>query len=95
VNIWIFILSIGIILMIAGMTIWAKEYPIKGYSKNSTLILGIFLPMLVASFYAETLINDFFPELTLIDLGGFYLIGMISGFFIAFYLLNQKKLRSG
>jgi len=94
-NFWIFVLSIGVILTIVGMITWTKEYNIKSLPKNSSMILGIFLPLLFGSFYAETLMNDFFPGLTLIDLGAFYFIGMISGFFTAFYLLNRKELSTG
>jgi len=91
-NFWIFVLSIGIILTIVGMILGTKEYNIKSPPKNSSIILGIFLLLVFSSFYAETLINDFFPGLILIDLGALYFIGMISGFFTAFYFLNRKKI---
>ena len=57
-NFWIFILSLGIMLLIVGMFGWMKNYHINRTIKRSSLIMGIFLPMLMASFYAETLIND-------------------------------------
>jgi hypothetical protein len=89
-NIWILVAISGSIFTIAGFIFFVMRFPAHKPMKTSAFLVGIFIPMLAAIFYAETLITDFFPNLTLLDLGAFYLIGMISGFFIALFLLQYK-----
>ena len=89
--IWIVILIAGIVLTAAGYFVFiTKNQDYKQINKPAMLV-GIFIPMFVAINYAETLF-EFFPKLTLIDLGAFYLIGMISGFFTAVYFIQNKKI---
>lgn len=89
-NIWISIAVLGGVLVVFGFFVFTRNYRSDQPQKNSIFILGIFIPFLFASFYSETLI-EFFPNLTLIDLGAFYFIGMISGFFVALYSLQKQK----
>jgi hypothetical protein len=92
-NIWILVAVLGTILTVMGSFVFLKKYQFDKPQKKSIFLVGIFIPMFAAFSYAETL-KEFFPQLALIDLGVFYLIGMISGFFAAFYLLQQKKVIS-
>ena len=45
---------------------------------TSTLI-ALVLPAILALWSAQYLIENFFPDVTLIDLGAFYAMGLISG----------------
>lgn len=92
-NSWISIVVLGAVLTVFGFFVFAKRYRIDQPQKKSIFLIGIFIPMFFAFSYAETL-QEFFPRLTLIDLGAFYFIGMISGFFAAIYLLQRKAVIS-
>ncbi len=50
----------------------------KNVRDTSTLI-ALVLPAIVALWFAQYLIETFFPDVTLIDLGAFYAMGLISG----------------
>ena len=89
-NIWILVAIAGFVFLVAGFIFFVRRFPVHKPMKKSALVLGIFIPMLAALSYAETLITGFFPNLTLLDLGSFYLIGIISGFFIAIFFLQSK-----
>jgi hypothetical protein len=91
-NVWIAIAVLGVIFAVFGMIVFIKKYPQHRQISNSSLLIGIFIPILIALSYAETLTTEFFPGLTLLDLGVFYLIGMISGFFVGVYFLQRKTL---
>ena len=88
-NIWIPFVIMGAVLTVFGFFVFVRKIGTDQPQKKSLFLMGIFLPMFFASAYAETL-ERLFPQLTLIDLGGFYLIGMISAFFIAIYLVQRK-----
>jgi hypothetical protein len=88
-NIWLIVSLIGFILVLSGFVVFQRNYIQNKQISNSVIFLGIFIPMLFALFYSETLI-ELIPQITMIDLGAFYIIGMISGFFISI-LLNQRK----
>jgi hypothetical protein len=45
---------------------------------TSTLI-ALVVPAMLALWFAQYLIETFFPEVTLIDLGAFYAMGLVSG----------------
>jgi tellurite resistance protein TehA-like permease len=90
-NIWILVSAIGLIFIIIGFISFIGKYQIQKPLKNSTFLLGIFIPILGASTYSETLL-ELIPELTLIDLGAFIIMGMISGFFVALFLLQRKSI---
>ena len=85
---WI-IVSVGLaVLMIPGLLFIIKKFP--GTLKIKSVIMpAIFIPILFAYFWANTLI-DIFPGLTIIDLCAGLLLGMISGFFIALSLVKEK-----
>lgn len=87
---WIIILVSGILSTIIGYYVFnAKQKENKRINK-SALIIAIFIPLYVGYSYAETLF-EFFPRLTWIDVGALYIIGMISGFFLAVYFIQNKK----
>ena len=72
-----------------GFVSFVGKYQLQKPLKNSSLILGICIPLLAASTYSETILK-LIPELSLIDLGAFFIIGMISGFFVALFLVKRK-----
>ena len=88
-NVWISVAVLGVVLTVFGFFVFARKYQFDQPLKKSLFVLGIFIPIFFALSYAETL-KEFFPNLTLIDLGAFYFIGMISGFFVAIFLLQRK-----
>lgn len=88
--IWIVILIAGILLILAGYIIFKEKQKDNRTINKSALIIGIFIPLYVAFSYSETLF-EYFPRLTWIDVGGLYIIGMISGFFLAVYFMQKKK----
>jgi hypothetical protein len=92
-NVWISVALLGAVLTVIGFFVFIRKYQFNKPQKKSIFIVGIFIPMFFAFSYAETL-QEFFPQLTLFDLGAFYLIGMISGFFVAIYLLQRKAVVS-
>ncbi len=91
-NSWIFVAVLGGVFAVFGICYFVKKYPQHRQINNSSLLIGIFIPILIALSYAETLTTEFFPGLTLLDLGVFYFIGMISGFFVGVYFLRRKTL---
>ena len=93
-NIWILILLLGVVLTIMGFILFIRKDTETNLIPNSTFLIGVFMPMLAGLLYAETVITQSFPNLTLLDLGAFFFIGMISGFFIALYLQQRRILES-
>jgi hypothetical protein len=86
---WISISIIGFASILLGFIFFSKKYFQKNKIPNSTITLGFFIPMLIALFYSETLI-ELIPQVTLLDLGAFYIIGMISGFFISVFFRQRN-----
>lgn len=86
---WIVLLILGLVCTIIGFRIFFKN-PVAFNNRKSAFLVGIFLPTILAYSYGETLIKDFPANLTLIDLGGFLILGIISGIFIACYFLIPK-----
>ena len=52
---------------------------------------AVFVPAFVAFFSAQYLIETFFPEVTLIDLGAFYALGFFSGISLGFTLMVYRR----
>ncbi len=61
----------------------------KGNAKYEFLI-GAFVPGFIAFFGAQYLIDTFFPDVTLIDLGVFYALGLMSGLFVGLFLAFSR-----
>jgi hypothetical protein len=87
--IWIVVLIVGLAYTVIGLITLFKN-PDVLHNKKSLLLIGIFLPLIFAYSYAETLIKDFHAHITLIDLGGLLILGIISGIFTACYFLTPK-----
>ncbi len=51
----------------------------KSTTRNVVFPVALFLPAILALWSAQYLIDNFFPDVTLIDLGAFYAMGLISG----------------
>jgi tellurite resistance protein TehA-like permease len=92
-NIWIFAAAIGLIIIIIGFISFTGKFVKSKTIKRSTFLLGVFMPVVGALTYSETLIT-LIPNLSLIDLGAFFIIGMISGFFVALFLVQQNSTES-
>lgn len=88
-SLWISIVIIGIIFLLIGFIIFFKK---SQSDKNikSILLVGIFLPLILSYSYAEYFVFGNAFQLTLIDLGGLLILGIISGIFIGCYLLIDK-----
>jgi hypothetical protein len=54
-------------------------------------LVAAFAAAFVAFFGAQYLIDTFFPNLTLIDLGAFYALGFVSGLFVGLFLALSRK----
>jgi len=72
------------------MILYRKTIPDYKKVNKSNFIGGILIPLLFAFFFGQTLI-DIFPGLTLIDLGAYLIIGMVSGFFIALFIVSKNN----
>ncbi len=88
-SLWIVILIFGLVCAVIGFAIFFNN-PAEFKNKKSTFLIGIFLPIIFSYSYGETLIEGSPTNLTLIDLGGLLILGIISGIFIAYYFLVQK-----
>lgn len=42
-------------------------------------LIALVVPAMLALWFAQYLIETFFPEVTLVDLGAFYAMGLVSG----------------
>lgn len=88
-NLWISIVVIGLIFLLIGFVVFFKN-PKSDKNIKSILLVGIFLPLILSYSYAEYFVLDNAFKLSLIDLGGLLILGIISGIFIACYLLIDK-----
>jgi uncharacterized membrane protein len=86
---WIGILFVGFIFITIGFLIFFKN-PAAFKKKKSALLLGIFLPLFFAYSYGENFLYSSSLQLTLIDLGGLLVLGIISGIFIGCYFLTKR-----
>ena len=88
-NLWLGVLIIGLLFMIVGFQIFFKNSKTFKNRKGAVLI-GIFLPLFFAYSYGENLISHTSLKITLIDLGGLMVLGIISGIFIGCYFLIHR-----
>ena len=51
----------------------------KPNARNVISPVALIVPALLALWFAQYLIENFFPDVTPIDLGAFYAMGLISG----------------
>lgn len=86
---WLAIVITGLLFTITGFIIFFKN-TISFKNKKPVFIIGIFLPLVLAYSYGEYFIFDSAFNMTFIDLGALLVLGMISGIFIACYLLIDK-----
>jgi predicted histidine transporter YuiF (NhaC family) len=63
---------------------------VKGNAKYMFLPAA-FVAAFVAFFSAQYLIDTFFLDVTLIDLGTFYVLGFISGLFVGLFLVFSRR----
>jgi hypothetical protein len=47
--------------------------------RYTSILIALVLPAILALWFAQYLIETFFPDVTLIDLGAFYAMGLVSG----------------
>ena len=88
-SLWISIVLIGLFIIVTGFIIFFKN-TVSFKNRKSLFLIGIFLPLVLAYSYGEYFIFESAFKLTFIDLGALLVLGMISGIFIACYLLNDK-----
>jgi hypothetical protein len=67
---------------------------VKGNEKYAFLTAA-FVAAFIAFFSAQYLIETFFPNVTLIDLGVFYVLGFISGLFVGLFLALSRRGMAG
>jgi hypothetical protein len=48
-------------------------------ARYTPTLIALVVPAMLALWFAQYLIETFFPEVTLIDLGAFYAMGLVSG----------------
>jgi hypothetical protein len=53
--------------------------PMKRNARYASATVALVLPAILAWWFAQYLIDTFFPSVTLVDLGVFYAMGLISG----------------
>ena len=64
-------------------------------SMRYMLILFAILPAFQALSYARYLIETFFPDVTLIDLGVFYILGFVSGLLVGLFFTFSRRRKAG
>ena len=88
-NLWLGLLIIGLLFVVVGFQLFFKN-PKAFKNRKGVLLIGIFLPMFFAYSYGENLISHTSLQITLIDLGGLMVLGIISGIFIGCYFLIHR-----
>lgn len=48
-------------------------------TRHALIVVSVVIPAIVSLWFAQYLIENFFPQVTLIDLGAFYFMGLVSG----------------
>ena len=56
-----------------------------------TFLIPALVTAFIAFFGAQYLIETFFPNVTLIDLGTFYVLGFVSGLFVGLWLAFSRR----
>ena len=59
------------------------------------LVPSLAVPAVLAYSYARHVIRNFFPDVTVVDLGTFYAIGFASGITAGVCLLLTRRIRAG
>jgi hypothetical protein len=62
----------------------------KPTTRNAVPLLTLIVPAIMALWFAQYLIETFFPDLTLIDLGAFYAMGLFSGLAAGIWLGRSR-----
>lgn len=88
-GIWLIICGAGVLITATIMVDNLNNSSHTSNLKKKSYITGILIPLMFAFFYSETLIKNF-PGITVIDLGAFLIIGMISGFYMALYTITKS-----
>lgn len=88
-NLWLGLLIIGLLFVVVGFQIFFKN-PKSFKNRKGALLIGIFLPLFFAYSYGENIISHSSLQITLIDLGGLMVFGIISGIFIGCYFLIRR-----
>jgi uncharacterized membrane protein HdeD (DUF308 family) len=86
---WILIYVVGLLLLMVGLILFVKKFPDNKNTSKSTYITGIIMPIPFAFFFGRTL-TGIFPGLNFIDLGAYFVMGMIAGFFLVIYSISRK-----
>jgi len=50
----------------------------KSTTRNTVSLVALIFPAILALWFAQYVIENFFPDVTLIDFGAFYAMGLIS-----------------
>jgi hypothetical protein len=88
-NLWLGVLIIGLLFVVVGFRKFFK-IPKAFKNRKETLLIGISLPLFFAYSYGENLISHTSLQITLIDLGGLLVLGIISGIFIGCYFVIHR-----
>ncbi|MFC2088155.1 hypothetical protein ACFLSX_01005 [Calditrichota bacterium] len=89
-NIWIVIAIVGVVITVIGMVFFVKRIRAGEVIKKSTFLVSIFIPLFVAFSYSENFNQKYLFNFSFWDMSLFYFMGMLSGFFLAVYLIQQK-----
>jgi hypothetical protein len=60
-------------------------------TRNTVVLVTLAVPAILALWFAQYVIETFFPDLTLIDLGAFYAMGLFSGLAAGLLLGRSPK----
>lgn len=60
-------------------------------TRNALPLLTLIVPTVMALWFAQYLIESFCPDVTLMDLGAFYAIGLVSGLATAVWLARSRR----
>jgi hypothetical protein len=63
----------------------------KPTTRNAVRLLTLIVPAIMALWFAQYLIESFFPDLTLIDLGAFYAMGLFSGLATGIWVGRSRR----
>jgi hypothetical protein len=63
--------------------------------RYTSTLTALLLPAILALWFAQYVIETFFPDVTLIDLGAFYAMGLLSGLATGILLGRSRKGESG
>lgn len=88
-HLWLGLVVLGLLVLLTGFIIFFKR-PVTFKSQKPAFLVGIFLPLILAYSYGEYFVFESSFNLTFIDLGALLILGMVSGIFLACYLLIDK-----